>query len=145
MLKDRLLTYLNFENAQITQVLLNEAIINQLIFKVYDLSEEDSLQVETKMGKSVGELRVLDVARKTYLLEHSIEQEIVKKHIADLETIVFDVQQVQAIKSEFGFLYQSNNDLEEFCIRHQINPINVWYWFKESRILPQARAAEIAL
>ena len=42
-------------------------------------------------------------------------------------------------------LYQSNNDLEEFCIRHQVNPINVWYWFKESRVLPQARAAEIAL
>jgi hypothetical protein len=35
--------------------------------------------------------------------------------------------------------------LEEFCIRHQINPINVWYWFKESNILPQARASEIAL
>ncbi len=42
-------------------------------------------------------------------------------------------------------MYQSNNDLEEFCIRHQVNPINVWYWFKESKVLPQARAAEIAL
>lgn len=144
-LKDRLLSYLNFENSQITQVLLNDAVINLLIFKVYDLSEEDRLQVETKMGKSVGELPVIAAARKAYLTEHTFEQEIVKKHIANLESIEFDVPKVQAIKSEFGSLYQSNNDLEEFCIRHQVNPINVWYWFKESKVLPQARAAEIAL
>ncbi len=144
-LKDRLITYLNFENDQISQLLLNEAIINQLIFKVYDLSEEDRLQVETKMGVPVGELPVLAAARKAYLIEHETEQEIVKNHIANLESIEFNVQKVQGIKSEFGSLYQSNNDLEEFCIRHQVNPINVWYWFKESKILPQARAAEIAL
>ena len=144
-LKDRLLSYLNFENTQITQVLLNEAVINQLILKVYELSEEDRLQVETKMGKPVGELPVLDVARKAYLSEQPLEQEIVKTHIVILEAIEFDEQQVQAIKSEFISLYQSNNDLEEFCIRHQVNPINVWYWFKESKVLPQARAAEIAL
>ena len=35
--------------------------------------------------------------------------------------------------------------MEEFCIRHQINPINIWHWFRESKLLPQARAAEIAL
>jgi hypothetical protein len=144
-LKNRLLAHLNFENAQITQVLLNEAIINQFIFKVYDLTDEDRLQVETKMGKPVGEIPVLDAARKAYLAEHTLEQEIVKQHIASLQAIEVDIQQVQAIKSEFASLYQSNNDLEEFCIRHQVNPINVWYWFKESEVLPQARASEIAL
>ena len=144
-LKDRILMYLNFENAQISQVLLNEAVINMLTFKIYDLSEEDRLQVETKMGKLVGELPVFDAARKAYLSEHTLEQEIVKTHITNLAAIEFDVRQVQAIKSEFASLYQSNNDLEEFCIRQQVNPINVWYWFKESRVLPQTRAAEIAL
>jgi len=144
-LKDRLFIFLSFENAQITKVLLNESLINQLVFKVYDLSEEDRLQVETKMGKPVGELPVLDVARKDYLTEQTIEQEIVKKHIAALESIEFSIQQIQTIKSEFSSLYQSNNDLEEFCIRHQVNPINVWYWFKESKVMPQARATEIAL
>lgn len=144
-IKNRLLAYLNYENAQITQVLLNEAVINQLIFKVYELSEGDRQQVVSKMGKHIGEFLVLDVARKYYLAETQLEHEIVKKHIENLPTIDFEEQQAQAIKSEFGALYQSNNDLEEFCIRHQINPINVWYWFKESKVLPQGRAAEIAL
>lgn len=144
-LKDRLLAYLNEENTLLTQVLLNEAVINELIFKVYELSAVDVQQVESKIGKPVGELPVLVAARKTYLLENSIEQEIVKTHITNLTTIEFEVQQVHSITSEFDSLYQSNNVLEEFCIRHQINPINVWYWFKESKVLPQARAAEIAL
>lgn len=144
-LKDRLLAYLNFENAQLTQVLLNEAVINELIFKVYNLSEEDKLQVEMKMGKPVGEYPVLDVARKAYLSEHLFEQEFVRTHIAKLAAIEFDLQQVQAIKSEFASLCQSNNDLEEFCIRHQVNPINVWYWFKESKVLPAAYAFDLTL
>jgi len=144
-IKDRLISYLNFENAQLVKVLLNEAVVNQLIFKVYELNDEDRQQVETKMGKPVGELQVLDIARKSYLTETKFEQEIVKTHIENLEAIEFEEQQIQAIKTEFCSIYQSNNDLEEFCIRHQVNPINVWYWFKGSKVLPQAHAAEIAL
>lgn len=144
-LKDRILSHLNFENAQLTKVLLNEAVINQLISNVYELSEEDKLQVEAKMGKPIGELPVLKSASSAFLSEVNLEQEIVKQHINKLEFIEYDNQFIQNIQSEFTTLYQSNNDLEEFCIRHQINPINIWYWFKESNILPQARAAEITL
>ena len=144
-LKDRLLEYLNYKNAQLTQVLLNEAIINQLIFEVYELSPEDRLQVEAKMGKPIGELPVLAEARDTYLSVTTIENTSVKEFIQNLATTSFEEQQIQAIKTEFESLYQSNNDLEEFCIRHQANPINVWYWFKESKVLPQGMATEIAL
>ncbi|MBF0225341.1 MAG: BREX-1 system adenine-specific DNA-methyltransferase PglX [Desulfobacterales bacterium] len=144
-LKDRLFAYLNYENAQLTQVLINEAIINQLVFEVYELSPEDRLQVETKMGKPVGELPVLSEAREAYLKSININNQTVKDFIYNLPATKFDEQQLQIIKSEFSTLYQNNNDLEEFCIRHQINPINIWYWFKESKVLPQARAAEIAL
>lgn len=144
-LRDRLLAYLNYENAQLTQVLINEAIINQLVFEVYALSPEDRGQVETKMGKPVGELPILEVARDAYLSATTIENETVREFIQNLASTNFEDQQIQAIKMEFDTLYQSNNDLEEFCIRHQLNPINVWYWFRESKVLPQGRAAEIAL
>jgi len=144
-LKDRILSYLNNENLLYSIVLINEAVLNKLIFNVYSLGHEDLKQVEEKMGKSIGELPILEIARKAYLSETKLEQEIVKNHILHLDTINFNEQQVQTIKSEFGALYQSNNDLEEFCTRHVVNPINVWYWFKESRVLPQARGSEIAL
>jgi len=144
-LRDRLLSYLNYENAQLTLVLINEAIINQLIFDVYELSPEDRLQVENKKGKSVGELPVLTEARDAYLASTTIENETVREFIQKLPVTTFDEEQIHNVKNEFTALYQSNNDLEEFCIRHQLNPINVWYWFRESQILPSGRAAEIAL
>jgi len=144
-LKERVLFYFNYENARLTLVLLNEAIINECIFEVYELSPEDRLQVETKMGKPVGGLPILAESRDAYLSSTAIENETVKKFINDLEITTFDETKMREIIDGFSTLYQSNNDLEEFCIRHQINPINIWYWFKVAKLLPQARAVEIAL
>jgi hypothetical protein len=144
-LRERILAYLNYENAQLMQVLTNEAIINQLIYEVYDLSSEDREQVEAKMGKPVGGLPVLGKARDDYSSATFIENETVKEFIKNLATIEFEEKQVQAIIDEFPALYQKNNDLEEFCIRHQVNPINVWYWFKESNIVPKQRMNDIAM
>jgi hypothetical protein len=166
-LKDRLLHYLHYENALLTQVLLNEAIINELIFEVYELSEEDRKQVETKMGKPVGSLPVIPEALDAYKQEfnHEAHEEHEGKEESEMATdevsfpnplrdlralrgeisYSFDEAKVKQIKEEFNTLYQANNDLEEFCIRHQVNPINVWYWFKEARILPSARSKEVAL
>ena len=144
-LKDRVLVYLNYENVQHTEVLINEAIINELIFEVYELSDADREQVEAKMGLSIGSLAVFKEAKDAFLAELQNPLEEVTEHIQNLPITSFDEQQIREIKESFATLYQSNNDLEEFCIRHQVNPINVWYWFKEANTIPQARATEIAL
>jgi hypothetical protein len=144
-LKDRVLAYLNYENAQLTQVLINEAIINELIFEVYELSDADREQVEAKMGVSIGALPVLKDAKEAFLAQLQSPIAEVTDHIENLPVAAFDEQRIREIKEGFATLYQSNNDLEEFCIRHEVNPINVWYWFQEANVVPQARAAEIAL
>ncbi len=180
-LKDRILAYLNFENAQHTQVLINEAIINELIFEVYELSDADREQVEAKMGLSIGSLPVCKEAISDWLLVISNwENEPIANHQLlitndqsltssqspitndqqtnhqqtnhqlpitnhQLPITTFEPEKIKEFKESFATLYQSNNDLEEFCIRHQVNPINVWYWFKEANIIPAARASEIAL
>jgi hypothetical protein len=151
-LKDRVLAYLNDENAQHTQVLINEAIINELIFEVYELSDADREQVEAKMGKSIGQLGITNYelgGGKTivdlFIEEAKVADEMVLEYMRNLPLNEFEPEKIREIKEGFTTLYQSNNDLEEFCIRHQANPINVWYWFKEANTLPAARASEIAL
>lgn len=144
-LKERLLAYLNEENVQHTQVLINEAIINELIFEVYELNDADREQVEAKMGLSIGSLAVLKEANEAFLAQLQNPIAEVNEHIQNLPITTFDEQRVREINESFATLYQSNNDLEEFCIRHQVNPINVWYWFKEANVVPAARASEIAL
>jgi hypothetical protein len=144
-LKDRVLAYLNFENAQSTQVLVNEAIINEVIFEVYELSDADREQVEAKMGLSIGSLAVFKVAKDAFLAHLQNPLSEVIEHIQNLPITKFDEQRIRELKESFATIYQSNNDLEEFCIRFQVNPINVWYWFKETNTIPEARASEIAL
>jgi hypothetical protein len=144
-LRERVTAYLNFEISLITQILVNEAVINDLIFRIYELSEADRDQVEAKLGVSIGALPVLQEAKDAFLAELMNPLSVVSEHIQNLPISIFDEHQVREIKEGFATLYQSNNDLEEFCIRHQVNPINVWYWFKEANVVPAARAAEIAL
>lgn len=145
VLKERLLEYLNHENIQHTQTLINEAIINELIFEVYDLSDEDREQVEAKMGISIGSFGVFKAAKDAFLAQLQNPLAEVIQHIHNLPITTFDEQEVREIKEAFLLLYQSNNDLEEFCIRRKVNPINVWYWFSEANVIPQARAEEITL
>ncbi len=66
-------------------------------------------------------------------------------YINSLSVKEFSAEEREAVESGFITLYQGNNTLEEFCIRHQINPINVWYWFKQSNIIPKQRMNTLAM
>ena len=137
------------ENHLLAQILINEAIINEKIFKVYELSEQDKAMVLTKEGESIGSLPVLDEARNAFLADIEATQDFpldnVQDYIVSLPAKDFTDEEREKVESGFHNLYQSNNDLEEFCIRHQVNPINVWYWFKQSNVTPQQRVHTLAM
>ena len=105
--------------------------------------------VLAKEGESIGGLPVLAEARDAYLAETEATKEFpldaIRDFIESLPTKEFTAEEREAIESGFPSLYQSNNDLEEFCIRHQVNPINVWYWFKQSNVIPQQRMHTLAM
>ncbi|UCN01373.1 BREX-1 system adenine-specific DNA-methyltransferase PglX [Sulfurimonas sp. SWIR-19] len=146
-LKQRIIEYLNYENHLLTQILINEAIINEEIFKVYKLNENDIKMVLEKEGQSIGGLEVESEAIDAYLQASYEEFELdnIKEYIQNLPTISFEESFKSDIISKFESLYQNNNDLEEFCIKNKVSPINVWYWFKNSRVLPKHRKEDIAM
>jgi hypothetical protein len=144
-LSDRIRLYLHMENQRLATILVNEALINEKVFEVYSLKAEDRKQIEAKMGKSIGTMAVLTHAKAAFLAEANDLLPETKKHIQDLPETDFSDEFVQTIKSGFETLYQTNNDLESFCTDHKVNPINVWYWFKEAKVVPPGRAKEIAL
>jgi hypothetical protein len=146
-LKSRIKSFFNLENHSFTQISINEAIINEKIFEVFELTEPDKAMVLTKEGESIGALPVSPVAKAAYLANEVAEfpLDTIRAYIQNLPEREFEASTREAIENEFPQLYQSNNDLEEFCIRHQINPINVWYWFKESNINPKQRMNDLAM
>lgn len=145
-IKNRIKAFFNYENLLITQVILNEAIINKKVFEIYELTDLDKAMVLAKEGESIGGLPVTAAAKQGYLQEETeFPLDNIKEFIENLPEKEFTSQERETIEQEFSSLYQSNNDLEEFCIRHQINPINVWHWFKESNSIPKQRMNTLAM
>ncbi|TOC13215.1 restriction endonuclease [Vibrio parahaemolyticus] len=141
--------YFNYENHLIAHISIIEAVIEEIILDLYELNDNDREVIIEKEGKSIGCLPVVDEARKAYLLESSATDKFPLNPICDfieaLPTIIFTVEEREIIENNFVSLYQNNNSLEEFCIRHQINPINIWYWFKQSKIIPKQRMKTLAM
>lgn len=147
-LNENILSFLNYENQLFTIQLLNEAIINDLIFQVYELSEHDIQQVLESEGLSVGEYLVhpeaLEAFKKAIKDSEFTTEELWQK-LDEIEQDDQVEQKRSEVEAEFPYLYKSNYGFEEFCIQNEVNPINAWYWFRESGIVPVHRAHDIAL
>jgi hypothetical protein len=144
-LKERLLNFLLIENTELCCLLINEAIINQLIFEVYGLSVDDKNKVVSNLGASIGSFPIDKKAKDTFLSYSNELSDETQQFILDNNESTFDENLIREIKENFNTLYQGNSNLEEFCIKYQVNPINLWYWFKEENFLPTSVASEYAL
>ena len=139
--------YYNYENALLTQILLNEAIINRIVFDVYELSEHDRKMVLDKEGIPVGDLSVSQAALdayKAWLKEENTEFPASAEVWEHLDSLTIDNEQPQI--SDFDKLYQNNYGWEEFCSseNHRMNPIEVWYQFRQAAVLPPQRTQSLA-
>jgi hypothetical protein len=145
-LKKRIKKHLEIENFLNTKCLLNESIINEKVFEVYDLTDQDRTMVLAKEGKSIGSLQVSREAKTSFMkkLENPSDFTL-SEYIRKLPEVVFSGSEQGDFIKNFPALYQSNNDLEDYCKYHQINPINVWHWFKESNVIPKQRMNDLAM
>lgn len=136
--------FFNKENSLLTQILLNESIINKTVFEVYELSEHDKQMVLDKEGIPVGDLPVSHEAKVAYRQWLTEESEFkptsdVLEHLENLEERD-DLPKI----TDFDTLYQNNNEWEEFCIKRNVNPVEAWWQFKNSNVLPPQRTQVLA-
>ena len=136
--------YFNKENALLTQILLNESIINKTVFEIYELSEHDKQMVLDKEGIPVGDLPVSHEAKEAYRQWLMVESEFkptsdVLEHLENLEERD-DLPKI----TDFDTLYQNNKEWEEFCVQHKMNPVEVWWQFKNANVLPPQRTQVLA-
>ena len=137
-------SFYNKENALLTQILLNESIINKIVFDVYELSDHDCQMVLDKEGIPVGDLPVSHEAKEAYRQWLTTESEFtpsndVLNHLDSLE----ERDNLPRV-TDFEVLYQTNKEWEEFCIQHKMNPVEVWWQFKNAGILPPQRTQTLA-
>ena len=141
--------FFSLENYLNTYILINEAIITNQVIDIYKLTEKDITMIMLSEGESIATFPVTEEARQLYLSKDEAVKEFpldsIRAFIKALPVKDFSEEERENIESSFPTLYQSNNDLEEFCIRHRINPINVWYWFKKSNVIPRQRMQTLAI
>ena len=141
---DEIRSFFSQGNALLTQILLNEAVINKTVFEVYELSEHDKQMVLEKEGVPVGDLPVSSSAKAAYRewLTANEEFPVSEDVLAHLDNLEENDEQPRI--TDFDTLYQNNNEWEEFCIKHKMNPVEVWWQFKNANILPPQRTQTLA-
>ncbi len=141
--KECIASYYVYENGLMTQVLLNEAIINREVFDIYELSDNDRKMVLDKEGIPVGDLPVSQIAKNNYLqwLQLNKEFSASEELIAHINSLPISEEQPRL---EFDRLYQKNYDWEEFCIQNTVNSIEAWYQFTVAKTLPAQRTQVLA-
>ena len=141
---DEIRSFFSQGNALLTQILLNEAVINKTVFEVYELSEHDKQMVLEKEGVPVGDLPVSSSAKAAYRewLTANEEFPVSDEVLAHLDSLEENDEQPRI--TDFDTLYQNNNEWEEFCIKHKMNPVEVWWQFKNANILPPQRTQTLA-
>ncbi|HBR11727.1 MAG TPA: BREX-1 system adenine-specific DNA-methyltransferase PglX [Chryseobacterium sp.] len=134
------LEFIEYQSKVEAYILFNEYILNELIYNQYSLNDSDRLDVENSFGKLLCSLPILEKAKNDFIKEFQLNE----VQIEYLNKILIQ-EEIPQIIDGFETLYQANNNLEEFSKKNQVNPINIWYWFKEANVLPMGKAKEIAL
>ena len=137
-------SYYRYENALLTQILLNECIINHVIFDVYELSNRDRQMVLDKEGIIIGDIPICHEAKIAYRKWLTEESEIkpskeLLEHLDGLEE-----HEGLPLINDLDSLYLTNNGWEEFCFKKKMNPVDVWYQFCISKKLPPQRTQILA-
>jgi len=133
-------TYLDFENEQLAQVYLNEAIIDELIFEVYQLSDSDRQMVLDKEGVPIGSFPV--ISGYDYLNgEHPA---FVKEYFNELETKNLPETELQSLTKKIEELYKNNHTIEEISQQSEIHLVSITSILKKSIVLPAKRMNDIA-
>jgi len=139
-LKKLIKAYLDYENELLTQVYLNEALIDELIFQVYQVTEEDKQMILEKEGLPVGSLPLIE----NYTFTDDRIMPEVKEYIKTIEIKDINSEEKEQIKKTILELYQQNYALEKICTKVQINPLSIIQMIKENHSLPEKRPQEIA-
>ncbi|HBY56385.1 MAG TPA: BREX-1 system adenine-specific DNA-methyltransferase PglX [Candidatus Atribacteria bacterium] len=131
--------YFDYENELNTQIYLNEALIDELVFQVYQLTEEDKKMILAKEGIPVGSFPLLD----NYDDVNSQFLPEVNDYIKNLEIKHLGNKEKSEIKSKILKMYQENYTLEGICKELYINPISISKIIQEHQVLPQRHCQEI--
>jgi hypothetical protein len=132
--------YLDYENEQLAQVYLNEAIIDELIFEVYQLSDSDRQMVLDKEGVPIGSFPVIS----GYNHLNGEYPSFVKEYFNELEIKNLLETELQSLTKKIEEIYKQNHTIEEISEHTGIHPVTITSILKKRAVLPAKQMNDIA-
>jgi hypothetical protein len=127
------------------EILINEAIIDSYICKLYELSNDDMKHLSDKMGVCVANIPVYKEALGLFIDTFEYESENIQSFLNVIELVDYSVDELNEVCELIrSVLFQKNNEIEDFCALNEINPITVWYLVKTRNIIPVVKAKQLA-
>lgn len=144
-LTDRVINYNISSIEKDVLVLINEAVINEIIFNVYSLSKDDKTLVDEKMGLTVGSYPLFFDCKHQFL--GSIENFNLSRSqfVEAIDVVPIDPKEISQLKNYFMKSLGGDFNTEEFCRKHSINPLIIWIWLKELRVYSSELGQELIL
>ncbi len=140
-IEDRLKTYINFKYNLDCQILLNEAIIDELIFEVYELTESDREMVLDQEGIPEGLLPVLKGDRGKFIKNNELQKEV----IDFINNLSIETKRSRVnLKDNVNKLHKKNKSVQEIAKELELNPISVVEIIKEFDFYPKKLAYQKA-
>ena len=142
---DAMKSYIAAELLSWCKILINEAIIDQYICQLYQLSQDDKDKMTKKMGECVANLPVYEKAKdefKNVLTDINSEQ---NDYINSLGTVEYKEKELEELRDKITVnLYQKNNEVEDFCLTNHVNPITLWYMVNCENVLPEFKTRQLS-
>ncbi len=150
-------TYIDYEYTQETKVLLNESVIDEEVFELYELKEKDVQAIFEEEGKPAGYQPLLYKNDLNYLPEGKLlddefdltEEDIAKienlreDYVKDLPIAALSEEEKMAKENEVLDLYDGNEDLRDISTEAEVNPLSVLRIIKETNQVPLKKGREI--
>jgi hypothetical protein len=142
--------FMYYENCLNALISLNESLINRKVFEIYTLNPEDIEKILAKEGALIGEYPICNEAKSSFM---EYLDNIDTKYVSDeLITYINELPLLESTQEKrsdleviFPEFYQRGTDILSVCSTYKVNPINLWYWFKQSKALPKGKMKRIAL
>lgn len=89
---------------------------------------------------TVSYLPVYKEALDLFLSENDVDEE----YASQLQIINYDSDRIGEIRDGIAdTLFSQNNELEDFCLLNELNPITVWYFIAHEEVLPMVKARDL--
>jgi len=135
-IESRVKNYRDFKFNSDCKILLNEAIIDELVFKVYDLTKEDIEMVNKKEGIPVGSLPILEKDKEDYIVLNT--ESLNAKKLDFIKNLQLEKNRNRKnLKNDIKKLYLNYKSLDYIARELNLNPISVTQIIKEIKEFPQ--------